>query len=200
MADHEKQKAQQHGGAPIGSVLPSQVPQTEATFRQPGRGTLPKSIDLTKVAVVQGFPPDVTAADIRTYFKTFGTVTDVGFSKTTKIAKVTFSESRLVDVMVTMAATGLLTMGDEAVLSIEYGVDFERHFTARALPIKREREAVPTPPVAPAVATPTPTPSKAVAAMTTVELQAAFCGAGLEKFSDLERPGWAVKTTHVKKK
>ena len=91
-------------------------------------------------------------------------------------------------------------MGDEAVLSIEYGVDFERHFTARALPIKREREAVPTPPVAPAVATPTPTPSKAVAAMTTVELQAAFCGAGLEKFSDLERPGWAVKTTHVKKK
>ena len=105
-------------------------------------------IDSTKVAVVQGLPPDVTASDIRTYFTTFGSVTNVDFSKTTKIAKVSFSETSLVDVMVTMAATGSLTMGAEAVLRIEYGVDYERrermapalHVNNTQRPIKRDRD------------------------------------------------------------
>ena len=69
--------------------------------------TPPSPIPATtsKVAVVQGLPPDVTASDIRTYFATFGSVTKVDFSETTKVARVAFSDPSLVDVMVTMAKT-----------------------------------------------------------------------------------------------
>ena len=111
-------------GPPLESILP----------------TLPTRIDPTKVAVVHGFPPDVTASDIHTYFATFGSVTNVDFSKTTKVARVVFSETTYVDAIVTMGKTNSLTM-DGAMLKIEWanGVDHEKWSQQK----KRERTQPP---------------------------------------------------------
>jgi RNA recognition motif-containing protein len=109
-----------------------------------GNGGKKNAIDIHKAVVVQGFPTDITEADISSYFQMFGPVERVELSENNTIAKIAFEDAPFVEVILSMK--GSLTM-DGRVLTMEHGVEYERRTDPPKRP--RERDAVAPPPPAP---------------------------------------------------